>query len=494
MAYLGIDLGTTGCKAVIFDEEGKALSSAYREYQIISEKPGYAEIDPVRVWSHVRAIIAECISKTGAAVDAVSVSSFGEAIVPVSAGRQPLGNSLLNYDSRGVEFIPRIREIISDEELYQVNGNALGPNYGITRLLWYLNSRKDVYDKVDKFLLWGSYILYMMGAEPMVDYALANRTLLLDIEKKQWNLPLMEKLGLDPGKFPALSEAGEPCGRMSAALSAELGFDEPPLLVVGTHDQCSNAAGCGVLNRGEAMYGMGTFHCIVSTFTERVQPEEMLRRGLNTEHHAMPGRWVSFIYNQGGILLKWFRDTFAAEIAAENDVFSRLLDEMPSGPSPVSVLPHFMTTGTPDFIEKTSGLISGLTVGTTRGEICKGILEGVAFYLKQSLDLLSPEMAIDKFTVVGGGSRSDVWMQLTADILQRPCSRTEESEAGSIGAAALAACGAGRFGGLDDAIAAMVKPGRLFEPKVGPDFYLENYERYVRIFPLFGDFLAGYKE
>ena len=494
MAYLGIDLGTTGCKAVIFNGEGDALASAYREYDIVSERPGTAEIDPVRIWAHVKDMISECILKTDHEVEALSVSSLGESVVPVTRDRKPLGNSLLNYDSRGAEYIDEISGIISDEELYRVNGNALGPNYTITRLMWYLREQKDLYDRTDYFLLWGGFILFMLGAEPVVDFALANRTLLLDIEKEDWNEPLISKLGFDAAKFPVLSRAGIPCGRMDAGLASELGLSSRPLLVTGTHDQCSNALGCGVLNRGEAMYGMGTFHCIVSAFTERGNTADMLRLGLNTEHHAVPGRWVTFVYNQGGILLKWFRDTFAPESAGADGIYARLLDEMPAGPAPVSVLPHLMTTGTPDFIEKTSGLISGLTVGTSRGDICKGVIEGIAFYLKQSLDALPDEMKIDKFTVVGGGSKSDAWMQLTADILQRPCSRTGESEAGSLGAAALAACGAGLYSGPEEAVPAMVRRGKLFEPAVGPDFYLENYQRYCRIFPLFGDFLAEYKK
>ncbi len=497
MAYLGLDLGTTGCKAVLFDAEGVSIASAYREYSVVSDAPGHAELDPLRIWQHVRAIITECLAGSGEAeVEALSVSSLGEALVPMGKDRRPLGNSLLNYDSRGGEYVDAVRAVISDEELYRVNGNAAGPNYSATRLLWYLKQNNEIYEKTDKFLLWGGYILYMLGGDAVTDYSLANRTLLLDIEKGCWNSSLIRALGLDEDKLPELAEPGTVCGRMPAGLADELGFRRPPLLVVGTHDQCANAIGSGALDRGKAMYGMGTFHCIVSPFTERSGAAEMLARGLNTEHHAVPGRWVTFIYNQGGILLKWFRDTFAADAAAsgESGLFGRLLDEMPEGPSPVSVLPHLMTTGTPAFIEKTSGIISGLTVDTRRGDICKGVLEGIAFYLKQNLDNLPREMAIDRFTVVGGGSKSDRWMQLTADILQRPCERTLEAEAGSLGAAAIAACGAGRYKDISEAVSGMVRAGRVFDPTAAPDFYLENYERYCRIYPLFGGFLSEYKK
>jgi xylulokinase len=497
MSFLGIDLGTTGCKAVLFNAVGKALSSAYREYEIIHDAPGHAELDALQVWNHVKNLIRECVADSPDKVEAISVSSLGEAIVPVSQNRLPLGNSLLNFDNRGSDLIPELHEIISDEELYTINGNPLAPNYGLTKLYWYKKNQPSLYAETYKFLLWGSYILYMLGAEPVVDYALANRTLLLDIGKEEWNVSLLGKLGFSKEKLPELAEAGTVCGKMLPELVDELGFLSSPLLVVGTHDQCANALGCGVLEQGTAMYGMGTFHCIVSVSKERGDSSEMLSRGLNTEHHAVPGQWVSFIYNQGGILLKWFRDTFALgvkEFSAVN-IYEHLMHEMPEGPSPVSVLPHFTTTGPPDFIEKTAGNISGLTIDTTRGDVCKGLLEGIAFYLKENLDNLPPGMDIAEFRVVGGGSKSDIWMQLTADILERPCMRTVEAEAGALGAAMLAACGSGKYNTIQEAAAAMVVTGRKFLPdKSRSESYYSNYKRYKELYPRFGSFLAEYKD
>jgi xylulokinase len=497
MFFLGVDLGTTGCKAVLFDENGHIISSDYREYLIINNAPGHAELDSLCIWNYVKDMIKDCSAGISEPIKAISVSSLGEAVVPVSVNREPIGNSILNYDSRGGGYLPWLHEVISDEDLYTINGNPLGPNYGLTKLLWYKQEQPDIYKRTHKFLLWGSYILFMMGADPVVDYALANRTLLLDIEKNQWNSTLIEKVELNSEKLPELAEAGTVCGKMSIELSSELGMSEQPLLVVGTHDQCANALGCGVLEQGTAMYGMGTYHCIVSVFDKRKENSEMLSRGLNTEHHAVPERWVSFIYNQGGILLKWFRDTFASESmnSGNTSVYTDLLSEMPVDPSSLSVLPHFITTGTPDFLDKTTGMISGLTIDTTRGDILKAVLEGIAFYLKENLDNLPQGMNIEEFHVVGGGSSSDIWMQLTADIMEKPCIRTEVSEAGSLGAAILAAYGFGAFKSIQEAVANMVAPGKKFIPEKDKSIlYYPNFERYKEIYPLFGSFLARYKE
>lgn len=496
MLFLGIDLGTTVCKAVLFDEKGSLVSSSYREYSIICNLPGYAELDSISIWNSVKEMIIECYSGINESIAAISVSSLGEALVPVSQERKVLGNSILNYDSRGNEFIPFLSNLISDEDLYKVNGNPIGSSYALTKLLWYKNIEPELYERTYKFLLWGSYILYMMGADAYVDYSLANRTLLFDIEKKQWNCGLIDKLELDKDKLPRLAKAGTVCGKMSTVISSLLGLSRQPLLVLGTHDQCANALGCGVITQGTAMYGMGTYHCIVSVFNDRKNSSEMLLKGLNTEHHAVPDKWVSFIYNQGGILLKWFRDTFASEAKAngKTSIYTDLLSEMPNGPSSLTVLPHFIATGTPNFLDKTTAMISGLTIDTKRGDILKAILEGIAFYLKVNLDNLPQGMEIKEFHVAGGGSKSDIWMQITADILERPCIRSEVAEAGSLGVAILAAYGSGVYNTFQDAVNNMVSTGRVFRPdNKRSHSYNQNYKRYKEIFPKFGNFLSEYK-
>jgi xylulokinase len=152
----------------------------------------------------------------------------------------------------------------------------------------------------------------------------------------------------------------------------------------------------------------------------------MIARGLNTEHHAVPGKYVTFIYNQGGALVKWFRDTFAlAEHrqarAAGRDVYADLFAELPDGPSGVLALPHFTTTGPPEFVSDSCGVIAGLHLETSRGAILKGLVEGATFYLKACVDTLpATGIAIESFRAVGGGSKSDVWVQLSADILGGP--------------------------------------------------------------------------
>jgi xylulokinase len=219
---------------------------------------------------------------------------------------------------------------------------------------------------------------------------------------------------------------------------------------------------------------------------------------VNTEHHAVPGRCVCFIYNQGGSLVKWYRNTFAAaehrQAQAEGrDVYPSLFAELPDRPSSVIVLPHFTTTGPPAFITDSSGVIIGLHLDTTRGDILKGIVEGVAFYLKDCVDALPPTgIAIEDYRAVGGGSKSDAWIQVCADIMGRPFIRPSVTEAGALGAAIMAGVGKGIFSSYESAVESMVKLDRTFEPNPAMTaLYADRHRRYSRLWPLLRDYLRG---
>ena len=497
MSLLGIDVGTTGLKIALFSLEGEMLASAYREYDAQSPQPGWAILDAEAVWKDVKAAIHSVTTAApGAQVKALSVSSLGEALVPVSRDRQILGPSLLHFDARGEEFLEELAPRLPDERLYAINGNTLGNHYSLTKLKWIRTYQLELYERAYKFLHWSAFIAYMLGAEPVVDYSLANRSLLFDIHACDWSDDLLSAAGLERSKLPVTVPSGEEIGMVSFHVAAELGLPPSVRIISGAHDQCANAVGCGVIDPVGAAYGMGTFHCITPVFADPPAPQTMIARGLNTEHHAVPGRYVTFIYNQGGSLVKWFRDTFAlaehrqAE-AQGRSIYPALLAEMPAGPSRVMVLPHFTTTGPPDFIADSSGLIAGLRLDTSRGEILKGILEGAAFYLKEVVDSL-PETGIQtaEYRAVGGGSQSDAWVQICADIFGQPFTRPAITEAGALGAAIIAGVGAGLFEDYAQGVASIVKLERTFEPDPHQHaLYQARYQTYRRLWPTIADYL-----
>ena len=183
MTLLGIDVGTTGCKAALFSPDGVMLHSAYREYDVQRPQSGWAELDAAAVWELVKATIREVTAQEMAGmIQAISVSSMGEAVMPVTAEREILGTSLLNFDARGEAYLDDLRAKISDAALYQINGNTLGNHYTLTKLMWIKQHQPELYARADTFLHWSGFVAFMLGADPAVDYSLANRTLLFDLE------------------------------------------------------------------------------------------------------------------------------------------------------------------------------------------------------------------------------------------------------------------------------------------------------------------------
>ncbi len=498
MSLMGIDVGTSGVKAVVFTDKGVEIASAYEEYDFRRPAPGWAELDAEEVWAKARSVIRRCAAASVSdPIEAISSSSMGEAIVPVTSGRRILGPSLNpNFDLRGEVYVPDLAATLDNARIYDINGNTLGYNYSLVSLKWIKENQPQIYAETDHFLLWGSMIPFMLGAEAIIDYSLANRTLLFDLEQRDWSDELLAWAGLDRDKLPETVPSGREIGRVSEQVARETGLPVGAILVSGTHDQCAVALGCGVIEEGLATFGMGTFFNISPVFRSRRDTDLMMERGINTEHHAVPGLYISFLYNLGGALVKWYRDTFAAlehSLARESgrDIYADLFAEMPSDPSSVLVLPHFGPTGPPDFISDSQGVMVGLQLDTRRGDILKGIVEGVAFYLKEVVDSLPPTgIAINEYRATGGGAKSDTWLQVVADIMGLPVVRPAVTEAGALGAAILAGVGSGRFTTIQQGVEAMVSLDQTFEPD--PERhqrYQQRYAKYKQLWPMLQDYL-----
>lgn len=490
MSLMGIDVGTTGCKAAAFSLDGSCLATAYREYPTLYPRESWMELDSRQVLEHVFACIAEVAAHTKRdPITALCISSMGEAMTPVSAGREILGNSILHTDLRGSEYVERLSAEIGQQAFYAINPNILGPNYSLPKLLWLREHQPEVYQDAWKFLLWADLIAFMLGGEPLTSHSLANRTLLFDIHKEDWSDSLLGWSGLERDKFPIPVSSGTRAGYVSKEMAERLGLPKDVQIVVGGHDQCCNSLGAGIFEAGKACCGIGTVECIAPTYAQIPSAEEMLPCGLNVEHHVLKGLYVSFIYNQSGVLVRWFRDTFAAAdkqlLDGKEDLYDVLMRELPPEPTRLLVLPHFEITGTPDFISDSAGVIAGLRTTTQRGEILKAIMESATLYFLESLDSLKA-MGIDMsgFVATGGGAKSAVWLQIKADILGVPFVRPRITECGMLGAAILAGMATGAFSSAREGVEHFVHRDRVFEPNAQRHkHYQELYGQYRRLYP-----------
>jgi xylulokinase len=500
VSLLGLDVGTTGCKAGAFTQGGECLASAYREYPALHPRDGWAELDSRLVWSRIEEVIAEVAARTGAdPVTALSVSAMGEAMTPVSRDREILGPCILLSDVRGGPESQAALGALSPGELQAITGNPPGLQYSLPKLAWLRKHQPDLWERADRLLLWSELVVFLLGCEPLTSFSQANRTLLFDLRAEKWSEKMLALTGVDPGRLATPVPSGTVAGEVAPAVARRLGLPPGVVVVVGGHDQCCNALGAGIVQAGRAVCGIGTFECITPTFDRIPAPGPMARCGLNVEHHVVPGLYVSFLYNQSGALVRWFRDTFAAAdrrlLGEGADVYQALARELPPEPTRLLTLPYFELTGPPEFVADASGVILGLKLGTTRGEILKSIMECTTLYLAEGVEALRAlGLGVDEFVATGGGARSDAWLQIKADVFGVPFVQAAVTESGMLGAAMLAGIATGSFRDPAQAVAACVRRGQAFLPDPRRHaLYREKAEAFRRLFPLLRAFLAEHE-
>ncbi|MCM8768089.1 MAG: FGGY family carbohydrate kinase [Candidatus Omnitrophica bacterium] len=494
MSLLGVDVGTSGCKAAAFSSDGGCLAIAYQEYSFSRPLPEYAELNSLEVWEKTKQVIKEVAAATGKdKVQALCVSSLGEAMVPVSKRREILGSSILSFDRRGTQYSQALIKEFGLEKFYRLNRNLPGPHFSLPKLLWVKEKQPKLYQKADYFLLWADLINFMLGAEAVTSNSLASRTLLFDFCHQDWSEPLLNWSKIPREKLGRIVPGGVVVGQVTKKLAEELSLDPSVLLVSGGHDQCLNALGCGGISQGKVVCGLGTYECLTPIFAPVGEPLGFLKENLNMENHVLPGLAVAFLYNQAGILIRWFRDTFASAEASQPNIYDKLNQEMPKEPTSLLVLPHFEPVQWPTYLPETSGVIVGLKTSTTRGEILKAIMEGIVFHFVPGLTSLSRlGIPVAECLASGGGARSDAWLAIHADILGIPFVRPRVTEAGLTGCAILAGLATGVYSSPEEAASIFIKKEKVFYPdNTRHRIYQEKYRIYSRLYPAIKSVLAS---
>jgi len=493
MSLMSIDIGTTGCKVIAFTAEGNIVASAYREYPLKHPRPGWLELDSNEVWEKVASAIREVTAATKRdPVKALAVCSQGEAVTPVAEDGSFLDNAILTFDSRTAGMEKRWVEKFGREGVLRITG--IPPSHISTtpKLLWLKENKPEVYNKAWKFLFYEDFAYFKLGLEPTIDLSLAGRSMMLDIEKGDWSEEMLSEIDFDKSRLARVLPSGREVGRIGKKVAEDLGLPEGTLAVTGGHDQPAGALGSGVIAPNLAMDATGTVECITAAFTEHIVNEKMVESNLCSYPHTVEGMYVCLAYNfTGGCLLKWFRDTLGQQEAAEAerrgvDPYEVILSKIPEEPTRLLLLPHFTSTGTPYLDPDPTGAIIGLDLGTKREEIIKAILEGVTLEIKLNLHLMKEAgMDVKELRAIGGGAKSEKWLQLKADIFDREVLSLGVSEAASLALAMLAGVAVGEYKDVREAVGLLVKEKKRFLPnKEKVEKYEEKFEKYRKLYPL----------
>jgi len=491
MNYMGIDVGSSGCKAVVFDRAGKELSSAYREYDVVFTDDGGAELNSDEVMAKCLEVIKEAASGSEAAsVKGLGIASQGEAFTALGEDGKALCNAMISSDTRSASYIDTWTEKLGVEELYRITGHTAHPMHTLFKLMWLKDHHPDVWKQAGKFLCFEDLLHYRLGVDPAMAWSLAGRTMMFDVRKHDWDPTILAAVGLSRAHLARALPSGSVAGRVDGQIASKLNLAEEVFVVTGGHDQTCAGLGAGVTEPGVAMYATGTVECILPAFAKPTFTRELRQSNLCTYDHAVDGMYVTIAFSlTGGNILKWFRDEFGALEVAEagktgRNAYELLLEQLGESPTGLMVLPYFTPSGTPYFDIETPGAILGLRLSTKRGEVLKALLEGVAFEMRLNLDILKQAgCEIHELRAIGGGARSTIWTQIKADVIGKPIKTCDVTEAGCFGAAMLA-CAADTRRPLRELADEWVNVVSTVHPDPArAEAYSRRFDLYRRVYP-----------
>jgi xylulokinase len=495
MNLMGLDVGSTGVKSVVFDASGRIVGSAYREYPEVYPQSGWIELRPDEVWQAVRAVISEAAAQAGGDVRSLCISAMGEAFTPVAEDGSFLYNTIVSPDARAVQQAEAWRESPGARRVFEITGMPLHASFTLPKIVWLREQRPDIHAATWKYLLWPDAICMKLGLTPRLDGSLAGRTMAFDVTAREWSGEMLAAAGVGAEMFAEPIRSGEVVGELSAGAAADVGLEAGCLVVAGGHDQPMNALGAGVVREGLAVDGMGTVECITVAFDEPVLTPAMLAHNYCCYPHVVGDMYATIAFNySSGSVLRWFRDNLAAEERAQaeresRDVYDIILAGLPEGPSGLLWIPYFAGSGTPHLDPLAKGAILGLSLDVDRKRLVKALIEGTCFELNLNLrSLAAAGVNVDRLRATGGGSRSDAWLQLKADITGREVVTLNVSEAGCLAGAMLGGVALGVWDGLGEATDALVREDRTFEPDAAEhERYSEVYETYAQAWPAIAD-------
>jgi len=475
--FLGLDFGTSSVKGLLIDENQSVIGSASAALTVDRPHLSWSEQAPDDWWTASLDVLDDLAAyhpSQMAAVKAIGLSGQMHGATLLGADDRPLRPCILWNDTRSAAQCGELEA--REPQFLTLGGNRVMPGFTAPKLQWVRENEPGIFEQISKVLLPKDYIRLKLTGDHVSDMSDSAGTLWLDVAKREWSAPLLAATGLDRNQMPRLVEGSEASGEVRTDLCQRYGWAKPPIIAGGAGDNAASACGIGALPSGAGFVSLGTSG-VVFVATERFQPNT--KSAVHAFCHAVPNTW----HQMGVILsaadsLNWLAHLLGAEPAE----MVKALDAIKS-PSQVAFLPYLGGERTPHNDANIRGSFAGLSHATGQNDLTQAVLEGVAYALRDCLDALtSAGSTVDGLTAVGGGSRSDVWLQALATILKVPIFRPSEGDFGaSLGAARLAmAAESGSTNGIFSA----PPTSRIFEPEVTQvAAYDEAYHRWRALYP-----------
>lgn len=495
MGYLlGIDAGTTGLKAVLFDEGGDEIAIGRAEYSLYMPEADMAELDAEEYWNACKRAVSEILSTSKIdpkKIRAVAVSSQGETLIPVNREGRPLRRAIVWLDNRSKDESEIIRKQFGADTIFKVTGQPeVVPTWPATKILWLKRNEPRVFDKVYKYLLVEDFIVFKLTGIFVTEYSLVSSTLMFDISKEDWWEEMLNFIGINSGQLPKLMSSGEVVGNVTERASRETGLSSSTIVSTGALDQAAGAVGAGNIKPGIITETTGTVLALLATIENPICDP---KRRIPCHHHAVPKKFFLIPWcPTAGIVLKWFRDEFgqyemeAAEKMKVDayDLLTLEASKVAAGSDGLLMLPYFMGAGPPEFDPHARGILFGLTLKHTKAHVVRAILESIAFMIRKNVELFEElGIPVKEIRSMGGASRSPLWNQIKADVTSKPIITLQTEEAASLGAAILAGVAYGAFKSIEEGCKTMVKLKRKYETRLeDKNVYEKLYKVYCNLY------------
>ena len=490
---VGLDVGTTTVKALIFDTSGRTVAHASAPTPTHYPRPAWAYYRPEELWQTTAGVLRQAVDRVEDAgrIASVAVASIGETGIPLDAGGRPTYDAIAWFDRRTEPQVEWLEHTVGRDRLFALTGLSLQPIFGLCKILWLKERQPEAFARTVSWLNTADYIAYRLSGVPATDHSLASRTLAFDLHRREWAEDLLREVGISPSLFAPPVPSGTPLGPVLPDAARQTGLPETVRVAVGGHDHICGALAVGVTEPGAMLNSLGTAEAICMPMASPLSDPEIGRQGYTVCAHVVPDRTyiLGGLYTSGASI-EWLREILGND--ADYETLIAEATRVPPGSLGACFLPHLRLAGPPQDDPASRGAFVGLSTDVKRPALFRAVLEGLAYESRHTTEGILTHPGVEplrEICAIGGGIRNRLWMQIKATVLNRTIVQAEVAEATALGAAILGGLAAGVFSDIPSALSELRYPRTPIQPLSDQvDVYEACYQQvYRQIYPALRD-------